>query len=330
MVLGSFAPIERRPLEPRDVPAPTPGPGEILLRVRVCGVCHTDLHTVEGELEGVVLPVIPGHQVVGLVSARGTGAVRFEIGERAGAAWLHAACGRCRFCRSGRENLCESGRFTGLHAAGGYAEYLAVPEAFAYKLPAGFDDEAAAPLLCGGIIGYRALRLCGIERGGVLGLYGFGASAHVAIQIAAHWGCRVLVFTRSPEHRELALSLGAHWAGSAEEAPPAKADAAIIFAPAGGLVPIALANAEKGGTVALAGIHMSPIPALDYRKHLYHERGLRSVANATRRDGEELLALAGEIPIATKTSAYPMAEANDVLLALKQGRINGAAVLKVS
>jgi propanol-preferring alcohol dehydrogenase len=329
MVLGSFAPIEQRPLGLRDIPAPAPGRGELLLRVRVCGVCHTDLHTVEGELAGVTLPVVPGHQVVGIIEGRGEGAERFEIGERAGAAWLFSACGVCPFCRSGRENLCESGRFTGFHAGGGYAEFMIVPEAFAYKIPSKFADEAAAPLLCGGIIGYRALRLSGIERGGILGLYGFGASAHVAIQIAIHWGCRVFVFTRSSEHRELALSLGAAWAGSAEEAPPVKTNAAVIFAPAGALVPTALANSEKGGTVVLAGIHLTSIPAMDYQKHLYHERILRSVANATRRDGEELLSLAAKIPIATTTSVFPLEEANDVLRALKAGRINGAAVLRV-
>jgi propanol-preferring alcohol dehydrogenase len=330
MILRSFAPIERRPLEPCDIPGPAPGPGELLLRVRACGVCHTDLHTVEGELPGVPLPIVPGHQVVGTVEARGEGAGRFEIGERAGAAWLFSACGVCPFCLSGRENLCAKGRFTGFHAAGGYAELMAVPEAFAYKVPRGFADEAAAPLLCAGIVGYRALRLSGFERGCVLGLYGFGASAHIAIQIAVHRGCRVLVFTRTPEHRHLALSLGAAWAGSAEEPPPVKADAAVIFAPAGSLVPAALANSEKGGTVALAGIHMTPIPAMDYQKHLYHERVLRSVANATRRDGEELLSLAAEIPIATTTSVFRLEEANDVLRTLKEGRISGAAVLGVS
>jgi propanol-preferring alcohol dehydrogenase len=330
MVLRSFAAIERRPLEPRDIPAPAPGPGEILLRVRVCGVCHTDLHTVEGDLAGVPLPAIPGHQVVGIVEAGGEGAGRFEIGERAGAAWLFSACGACLFCLSGRENLCVDGRFTGFHARGGYAEYMVIPEAFAYEIPQGFADEAAAPLLCGGIIGYRALRLSGIERGGVLGIYGFGASAHIAIQIAVHRGCRVLVFTRTPDHQRLALSLGAAWAGSVDVAPPVKTEAAVIFAPAGALVPAALANSEKGGTVALAGIHMTSIPAMDYQKHLYHERVLRSVANATRRDGEELLSLAAEIPIATTTSIYPLEEANDVLRALKDGRINGAAVLRVS
>ena len=321
--------MEKNPLEPAEIPMPQPGPGDILLSVKACGVCHTDLHTVEGELPEVKLPVIPGHQVVGVVESLGQGVRRFQKGERIGAAWLHYACGTCAFCRRGQENLCENGRFTGYHVNGGYAETMTVPEKFAYSVPAIFSDEEAAPLLCAGIIGYRALRLSEIRPGGCLGLYGFGASAHVAIQVAVHWKCRVYVFSRSREHQDFARRLGAAWTGSAGETPPSKMDSSIIFAPAGPLVPEALLNTNKGGTVALAGIHMTPIPEMDYRKHLYHERTLRSVANATRQDGEELLKIAAEIPIRTTTQVFPLAEANQVLRLLKEGRISGAAVLKI-
>jgi len=329
MVLKAFRPIEKNPLELTNAAVPDPGAGEILLKVSVCGVCHTDLHTVEGELPHIPLPIIPGHQVVGLVARRGEGSRRFEIGERAGIAWLHSACGTCRFCIKGNENLCVEGRFTGYHANGGYAEYIRVPEKFAYTIPAIFSDEDAAPLLCAGIIGFRALRLSGIQPGETLGLFGFGASAHVAIQVAVHRGCRVFVFSRSREHQDLARRLGAAWTGSAADAPPAKMNASVIFAPAGELVPSALRHTDKGGTVALAGIYMTPVPALDYQEHLYDERILRSVANATRRDGEELLEIAAEIPIKTTTQAFPLAEANRVLHLLKEGKITGAAVLKV-
>jgi len=330
MILRAFKPVEERPLERADLPVPKPGPGELLVRVAVCGVCHTDLHTVEGELPEVKLPVIPGHQVVGTVVERGSGLRRFGVGERVGAAWLHSACGTCVYCLHGRENLCVEGRFTGYHVNGGYAEFMTVPESFAYALPAAFPPEAAAPLLCAGIIGFRALRLSGIAPGGTLGLFGFGASAHVAVQIAVHWGCRVFVFSRSRNHRRLALELGAAWTGTAGEPPPAAMDGSIVFAPAGDLVPIALANTAKGGTVALAGIYMTPIPELDYQKHLYHERVLRSVANATRRDGADLLKIAAEIPIRTTTETYPLEEANRVLRLLKEGKITGAAVLKIA
>ena len=329
MILRAFMPVERNPLERDDLPVPKPGPGELLLRVGVCGVCHTDLHTVEGELAEVKLPVIPGHQAVGVVEETGDGCRRFKKGDRIGAAWLHSACGKCVYCLDGRENLCLEGRFTGFHADGGYAEFMTVPEKFAYSLPASFSDEAAAPLLCAGIIGFRALRVSGIKPGRTLGLYGFGASAHIAIQIAAHWGCRVYVFSRSREHQELARELGAAWTGAASETPPSEMDGAIIFAPAGELVPAALANTAKGGTVALAGIYMTSIPKLDYQKHLYQERVLRSVANATRRDGEELLKVAAEIPVKTTIRVFPLEEANQVLRLLKNGKITGAAVLKI-
>ena len=330
MVLAESGPIEENPLLLSEVPNPKPGPGEILIRVKCCGICHTELHTVEGELADVKLPITPGHQVVGIVEKRGKDASRFSPGERVGAAWLYSACGQCRFCLGGKENLCENARFTGFHVDGGYAEYLRIPEKFAYPIPEIFSDEEAAPLLCAGIIGYRALRLSEIKPGGRLGLYGFGASAHVAIQVARYWGCRVYVFTRSEDHRTLAARLGADWVGTADEDPPTKIDGAIIFAPAGGLVPAALGVLERGGTVALAGIYMTAVPELDYGKFLYHERTVRSVANATRRDGQEFLEIAERIPIRTTVQVFALEEANRALQLLKSGQINGAAVLSVS
>jgi len=330
MVLPAFKRAEEGPLELREVPAPQPGPGDILVKVRCCGVCHTDLHVVEGELGRGGLPRIPGHEVVGTVAGRGAGAARFRDGERVGAAWLYSACGTCRFCRSGRENLCEKARFTGYEQDGGYAEYMIVPEKFAYAVPEAFSDEQAAPLMCAGIVGYRALRLSGIKPGGRLGLYGFGASAHVAIQVARHWGCEVYVFTRSAEHRKLAEGLGAVWTGLASGEPAAKIDSAIIFAPAGELYLDALRVADRGGTVVSAGVYMSPIPEVDYNRYLYHERTMTSVANATRRDGEELLKVAAEVPVRTNVEVLPLEEANEALRQLKAGRVNGAAVLRVS
>jgi len=329
MVLGTSGPVAGNPLEPRDVPVPEVGPEDILIRVRFCGVCHTDLHAVEGELPETKLPLIPGHEVIGVVERAGERARRFKTGDRVGAAWLRSTCGICRFCRNGRENLCESARFNGYHAEGGYAEFMAVPENAAYAIPERFTDEGAAPLLCSGIIGYRALAMSGFVRGGVLGLYGFGASAHIALQIARHRGARVFVFTRSEEHRKLALELGAEWAGAAKDEPPAKLTNAVIFAPVGALYLDALKALDRGGTVASAGIHMSPIPELDYDRLLYHERRMVSVANATRADGEELLKVAAEVPVRTTVQAFPLEAANDVLKLLKAGKITGAAVLKV-
>ncbi|MBS1226248.1 MAG: zinc-binding alcohol dehydrogenase family protein [Candidatus Aminicenantes bacterium] len=329
MVLGASGPVAGNPLEPRDVPVPEVGPEDILIRVRVCGVCHTDLHTVEGELPETKLPLIPGHEVVGVVERAGEKARRFKTGDRVGAAWLRSTCGTCRFCRSGRENLCESAQFNGYHADGGYAEFMAVPENAAYAVPVRLSDEEAAPLMCAGIIGYRALAMSGFVGGGVLGLYGFGASAHIALQIARHRGARVFVFTRSEEHRKLALELGAEWAGAAKDEPPAKLTNAVIFAPIGALYLDALRALDRGGTVASAGIHMSPIPELDYDRLLYHERRMVSVANATRADGEELLKVAAEVPVRTTVQAFPLEAANDVLKLLKAGKIIGAAVLKV-
>jgi len=330
MILKGFAPIDQNPLELVDLLIPEPDSEEILLRVKVCGVCHTDLHTLEGELPEVKLPIIPGHQVVGVVEKLGKNTTRFKEGDRLGVAWLYSACGKCAFCQRENENLCETARFTGYHVYGGYAEYIVVPEKFAYPIPEIFSNEEAAPLLCAGIIGYRALRLSKIKPGQRLGLYGFGASAHVAIQVAVHWGCKVYVFTRSEEHRNLARKLGAVWTGTSKDKPPTKMDSSIIFAPAGELVLDALRVLDKGGTLALAGIYMTPIPEMDYVKYLYHERTLRSVANATRQDGEELLRIAADIPIRTTTQVYPLEEANKTLQLLKEGKISGAAVLKIS
>ena len=330
MQLKHFAPIEQNPLALADLPIRRPEPHEILVRVKVCGVCHTDLHTVEGELPNVRLPIIPGHQIVGVVEEMGGKASRFEVGDRVGIAWLHSVCEDCGYCDRDRENLCESARFTGYHVDGGYAEFTVIPEKFAYKIPDVFSDEEASPLLCAGIIGYRALRLSEIKPGQKLGLYGFGASAHVAIQVAVHWGCEVYVFSRSQAHQEHARQLGAAWAGTSKDDPPEKLDASINFTPAGETVLDGLRHLDKGGTHALAGIYMSPIPEMDYSEYLYHERTLRSVANATRRDGEELLEVAAEIPIRTTTTAFPLEEANHALKLVKESAIDGAAILRIS
>jgi len=326
MLLREPRPIEERPLEMADLPMPEPGPGEIRVAVRACGLCHTDLHTVEGDLELPRLPIVPGHQIVGVVEARGEGAARFAEGQRVGVPWLYRTCGGCAFCRQGLENLCRGAQFTGLHADGGYAEAMVVPQEFAYPIPEGFSDVEAAPLLCAGIIGYRALRLSGAERGRRLGLYGFGASAHVTIQVARHRGCRVYVFTRSEGHRELARELGAVWVGGAEDTPPARMHSSIVFAPAGRLVPEALRVLERGGTLALAGVTMSLIPAMEYDL-FYWERTVRSVANFTRQDAVELLHAAAEIPVRTTVQTFSLEEANEALLALKRSRIDGAGVL---
>lgn len=330
MVLEAFAPVKEKPLKLMDQPVPDPGPGEILLWIEFCGVCHSDLHIVEGDLKDARLPVIPGHQVVGIVIKAGEGAgERLTVGTKAGAAWLYAACGYCEFCLSGQENLCRMARFSGYHVNGGYAEYMVIPEKFAYRIPEGFTNLQAAPLLCAGIIGYRALRMSGAAAGARLGLYGFGASAHIAIQVAKRWGCEVFVFSRSEKHRQHALELGAAWAGDVQDEPPSKHLSSVVFAPAGEVVLRALENTDRGGTVAVAGITMTPLPELDYEKHLYWERTLQSVSNATRVDGEELLKLASEIPVKTSTKVFALKEANEALVELKESRIKGAAVLKI-
>lgn len=327
MVLRTPRPVEEAPLSLEDRTRPKPGPGQIRVRVSVCGVCRTDLHLVEGELVPKAYPIIPGHEVVGRVQALGPGCTRFKEGDRVGLAWLHRTCGQCKFCRQGLENLCPEAVFTGFDAPGGFAQETLVDEAFAYPLPPVFSDQEAAPLLCAGIIGYRALRLSGIRPGQTLGLYGFGASAHIAIQVARHWGAEVFIFTRSPGHQDLARTLGAAWVGRAEDDPPARLERAIIFAPAGSLVPQALRVLDKGGLLVLAGIYMSPVPNLDYKKHLYFEKTIRSVTASTRADGQGLLAAAAEIPIRTETTPYGLDQANQALQDLKTGAINGAAVL---
>jgi alcohol dehydrogenase, propanol-preferring len=311
-----------------DIPKPAPGAGQVLVKVRACGVCRTDLHVAEGELPPRKSPVVPGHQVAGVVEENGPGASRFAPGARVGVPWLYRTDGVCPYCRSGRENLCESAEFTGWTADGGYAEYVVAPEDFVYALPEGFGDLHVAPLLCAGIIGFRTLRLSGVERGGTLAMYGFGAAAHVAIQVARHWNIRVYAFSRDRRHQKLALELGAEWAGGSFDEPPEKLDAAMIFAPAGELVPAALKTLKRGATVAIGGIHMSPIPPLDYAL-LYHERVVRSVANNTRRDGEDFLEIAARIPIHTEVREFALEEANQALTALKNDAIRGAAVLRV-
>lgn len=328
-LLRQPAPVKTNPLELTEVAKPVPGPRELLVRVRACGVCRTDLHVVEGELAPRKSPVIPGHQVVGVIEAMGEGARRFRLGDRVGIAWLHQTDGTCDYCRAGKENLCEHATFTGWMVDGGYAEYALAPEAFVYAIPESFSDLDAAPLLCAGIIGFRALRLSGIARGGRLGFYGFGAAAHLAIQVARHWGADVYAFTRDEAHQKLAKDLGAVWVGYSSEEPPELLDSAIIFAPAGELVPASLRVLKKGGTLALAGIHMSTIPAMDYNL-LYHERVVRSVANNTRQDGEDFLRIAAEIPIRTEVQLFPLAEANRALNALKDDEVRGAAVIQVS
>ena len=327
-ILPAPAPVESNPLRLTELPVPKPHGNQVLVRVRVCGVCRTDLHVVEGELPTRKSPLVPGHQVVGTVEQCGPDAGRFQPGARVGIPWLNQTCGACEYCVSERENLCERASFTGWTEHGGYAEYALCPDEFAYALPEGFSDLHVAPLLCAGIIGFRTLRVSGIQPGGRLGMYGFGAAAHVAIQVARHWQIDVYAVTRDPRHRQLALDLGAVWAGGSDQNPPAPLDAALIFAPAGELVVAALRVLKRGGTVALGGIHMSPIPAIDYAL-LYHERVIRSVANNTRRDGEDFLRIAAEIPIHTEVREFGLDEANAALNALKNDAIRGAAVLSL-
>jgi propanol-preferring alcohol dehydrogenase len=330
MVLRRNAPISRTPLELADLADPEPQRGEIRVRVRVCAICRTDLHVIEGDLPPRRLPVVPGHQAVGTVERLGPGCSRLREGERVGIAWLRHTCGVCRDCSRGLENLCGDSRYTGYDADGGYAELAVVPEAFAYRIPEAFRDEQAAPLLCAGIIGYRALRRSGVEPGGRLGLYGFGSSAHVVMQLARHRGCRVYVATRGQSHRELAKRMGAAWVGGATDPIPEPLDAAIVFAPAGEIVPAALRAVGKGGTVALAGITMTPVPTLDYEDCLFHEKNLRSVEANTREDGEALLREAAEVPIRPEVTTFRLEEANQALAWLKQDRIDGTGVLRIA
>ncbi len=326
-LLSSPAPIQTQPLEFADAPDPQPVDDQVRLRVIACGVCRTDLHVVEGELPPRKSPVIPGHQAVGVVDKVGDAVRRLKPGARVGVPWLHRTCGRCEYCRAGKENLCDNATFTGYVVDGGYAEFVLAPEAFVYPIPVGFADEQAAPLLCAGIIGFRALRLSGIQPGGCLGFYGFGAAAHVAIQVAHYWNIDVFAATRDERHQRLAREMGAAWTGGTLDQPPVKLDSAIVFAPAGEIVPAALKALKKGGTLALAGIHMSPTPPLAYSL-LYHERVIRSVANNTRQDGEDFLRIAAEIPIHTEVEIFPLPEANQALNKLKNDAVRGAAVLR--
>jgi propanol-preferring alcohol dehydrogenase len=322
------AAVETNPLEFLDVATPQPEEGELLVRVHACGVCRTDLHVIEGELPPRKSPVIPGHQVVGVVEQQGKNSGRFALGTRVGVAWLHHTDGTCEYCRSGAENLCDDPSFTGYTVNGGYAEYIVAPQDFVYAIPPGFPGEQAAPLLCAGIIGFRSLRLSGVKSGARLGFYGFGAAAHVAIQVARHWGVEVFASTRDARHQKLAMELGATWSGGTLEEPPKKLDAAIVFAPAGEIVPAALKALKKGGVLVLGGIHMSPIPSFSYDL-LYQERMIRSVANNTRQDGKDFLRVAAEIPVHTHVQIFPLAEANRALNALKNDAIPGAAVLHI-
>lgn len=320
------APIDQSPLELVDIPQPEPGPGEIRVRISVCGVCRTDLHVAEGDLAPHEEHVVPGHEIVGIVDRLGPGAERFSPGERVGIAWLRHTCGVCRWCRRGAENLCVAPRFTGWDEHGGYAEMAVVDEAYAYPIPEVFEDEEAAPLLCAGIIGYRALQRAELPTGGRLGIYGFGGSAHLTAQVAIQRGATVHVLTRSPEAQKLALELGCASAAGAYDEPPDELDSAILFAPVGDLVPVALRALDRGGTLAIAGIHLSDIPTIEY-PWLFQERQIRSVTANTRADGEEFLTVAAAIPIRPTTTPYPLEEADRALADLAHDRVNGAAVL---
>ncbi len=330
MVLSDQSSINNKPLEYKDVPDPTPQDDQVLIKIKACGICHTDLHEVEGDLPLVKSPVIIGHQLVGIVEQVGKNVKKFKGGERVGVPWVYKTCGRCSFCRRGNENLCESALFTGYHVDGGYAEMMVSAEDFTYRIPENFSDEDATPLLCAGIIGYRALRLSDLKKGERLGLFGFGASAHMVIQVAKHWHCEVFVFTRSEAHRKLAKKLGASWAGGSEDEPPAKLDRAISFAPVGKVVLAALHHLRKGGTLSINAIYLDKIPEMDYNEHIYHEKTLRSVASSTKQDAEEFLTIAGEIPIQSEIEIFQLEEANQALQLLKESRINGAGVLKIS
>jgi len=330
MVLEEISPITGSPLKWTEVPDPQPGRGEVRVKVHCCAICRTDLHVIEGDLPRQKLPIIPGHQIVGAVDRLGEGCRKLTMGQRVGVAWLRHTCGECRFCRAGRENLCGSQRFTGYHADGGYAEYAVVAEDFAYEMPEAFSDEEATPLLCAGIVGYRALKRSRLPDGGKLAIYGFGSSAHVIAQIALHRGCEVYVVTRGESHRQLAREIGAEWVGKNAAEMPVKVDSAIIFAPAGELVPPALAALEKGGTLSLAGIYMTPIPEMDYEKYVFYERDICSVTANTREDGRELLAEAARIPIRPHTASYELRDANKALQDLKADRISGTGVLTVA
>ena len=329
MQLREIALVDESPLKIVELPKPIPHRGQVRLGVQVCGACHTDLHIVEGEIQPPKMPIVPGHQVVGVVDSLGEGVETLHIGDRVGVPWFYESCGDCGFCQSGAENLCSQARFTGFHVDGGYAEYMLAEASTVLPIPNGLSDEQAAPLLCAGIIGYRSLNKADIHPGERLGLFGFGASAHLAIQVAHHWECEVYVFTRSLEHREHAHQLGAVWVGGADDSPPKSLDRAVIFAPAGWVVPLALEKLRPGGTLAINAIHMSPIPEMKYEL-IYGERTLRSVANATYQDGVEFLRLAAEIPIQSTVQIYELEAANQALMDVKHSQINGEAVLRIA
>jgi propanol-preferring alcohol dehydrogenase len=328
-ILKSPGDVTTNPLINVDFPQPELPAGHILVKINVCAVCHTDLHVVEGELSNITLPIIPGHQIVGIVAKCGEGVSRFKPGDRVGIFWLLWACGVCEFCKRGEENLCPYAQFTGYTAQGGYAEYTTVHQDFALTLPQKFSDTEVAPLLCAGIVGYRSIKLSDLKKGERLGLIGYGASADICIQVAHYWGCEVYAFTRSPEHQKMALERGAAWVGQADDKPPAKLDRAIIFAPVGALIPVALGHLRNAGTLCINAIHTSPIPEMPYHL-LWGERTIRTVANVTRKDAEEFLPLAAEIPIRSATQLFPLNEANRALQMLKWSQINGSAVLQIS
>ncbi len=327
MVLRKCAPIEFSPLSLEDIPVPEPGDKEIRIKVEACGICRTDLHVIEGELPPRPHPVVPGHQIVGIVDKVGGKAKLYKKGDRVGIAWLRHTCGTCEYCTRNQENLCENQLFTGYHANGGFAEYAVVREDFAYPIPSIFNPYEATPLLCAGIIGYRALKRSQCQKGDKIALYGFGSSAHIVIQIALYWGCKVFVVSRGEKHQELAKAMGAHWVGSDGAKIPEKVDSAIIFAPAGELAPVALENLKKGGTLALAGIYMTDIPSMNYEKHLFYEKNIHSVTANTRQDGMELLAIASQIPIKPHITTFKLEEANEALKMLKADQIKGTGVL---
>lgn len=328
-ILTKQQPIENSPLQLADIPKPSLLPDEVLIKVSVCGVCRTDLHVIEGDLPVTHFPLIPGHQIVGKVVESGSSCARFKIGDRIGIPWLRKSCGTCQYCVKGRENLCDFSQYTGYHANGGYAEYATVPEAFAYPIPDMMKDEQAAPLLCAGIIGFRAFKKSSCHSGGKLGIFGFGSSAHIIIQIALRRECEVFVISRGKKHQDLAKEMGASWVSDSADSLPVKLDSAIIFAPAGEIVPIALRSLDKGGTAVMAGIHLTTIPSMSYEEHLFHEKRLVSVESNTREDGIELFKEAVRLHISPKTTIFPLSEANEALLKLKKDEISGTAVLKI-
>lgn len=329
MVFERPGPNRPAALSLKEAPRPAPGPDEILVRVKTCAVCHTDLHIIDGDLPAALLPVIPGHQAVGVVESVGRAVTSRRPGQRVGVPWLHRSCGTCEFCRGGAENLCDAARFTGYHVHGGFAEYVVAPADFAPVIPDAFDEVEAAPLLCAGIVGFRTLRICGLKKGGRIGMFGFGASAHLALQVARYWQCEVYVFTRSEEHRKLSLELGAAWAGSADDSGPQPIDCAAVFAPAGETVVRALRQTRKGGTVAINAIHLDRIPSFDYSL-IYGERCVRSVTNCTRADEIEFLETAARIPLKVKVERFPLEGANDALNRMRNRQVRGAAVLEIT